>query len=109
MPAHVEHVNVGAPRAVRVGHRTVMTAIFKAPVEGRVAVRGVNLDGDDQADRTVHGGPDKAVYAYASEDAAWWAAQRGEDLGDAPFGENLTTRGLDVSGALLGERWAIGS
>ena len=58
---------------------------------------------------TVHGGRDKAVYAYASEDTAWWAQRLGRDLGAAPFGENLTTRGVDVSAARIGERWAIGS
>jgi MOSC domain-containing protein YiiM len=102
-------VNVGEPREVRLGSRVISTSIWKHPVASRVAVRGVNLAGDDQADRSVHGGPDKAVYAYASEDAAWWSQQREEDLGDAPFGENLTTRGIDVSGALLGERWRVGS
>lgn len=61
--ARVLSVNVGRPRPVATRRRTVSTAIWKAPVEGRVAVRGVNLDGDDQADRSVHGGPDKAVYA----------------------------------------------
>jgi MOSC domain-containing protein YiiM len=78
-------------------------------VEGRVAVRGVNLDGDDQADRTVHGGPDKAVYAYALEEVNLWEAELGRDLGAAAFGQNLTTRDLDVSGAVIGERWSIGS
>jgi MOSC domain-containing protein YiiM len=102
-------VNVGEPRDVRVAGRVVRTSIWKHPVEGRVPVRGVNLAGDDQADRNVHGGPDKAVYAYAAEDTAWWSALLEADLGDAPFGENLTTRGVDVSGALLGERWAIGT
>jgi MOSC domain-containing protein YiiM len=102
-------VNVGSPRDVRVGDRVVSTAIWKEPVSGRVAVRGVNVAGDDQADRTVHGGPDKAVYAYASEDAAWWAQRLGRDLGPAPFGENLTTRDVDVSAARIGEHWAIGS
>jgi MOSC domain-containing protein YiiM len=102
-------VNVGRPRDVMVGDRVVSTAIWKEPVSGRVAVRGVNVAGDDQADRSVHGGPDKAVYAYASEDAAWWAQRLGRELGRAPFGENLTTRGLDVSGARIGEHWAIGS
>jgi len=102
-------VNVGTPREVPLGGRVVRTAIWKSPVEGRVPVRGVNLRGDDQADRSVHGGPDKAVYAYAQEDGAWWTAQRGEDLGPAPFGENLTTRGLDVSGAVVGEHWLVGS
>jgi MOSC domain-containing protein YiiM len=108
-PPVVLAVNVGSPRDVRVGDRVVSTAIWKEPVTGRVAVRGVNVAGDDQADRTVHGGPDKAVYAYASEDTAWWADRLGRDLGAAAFGENLTTRGVDVSGARIGERWAIGS
>ena len=102
-------VNVGSPREVRVGDRVIRTSIWKEPVTGRVAVRGVNVAGDDQADRSVHGGPDKAVYAYASEDAAWWARRRGAYLGLAPFGENLTTAGVDVSGARIGERWSVGS
>jgi MOSC domain-containing protein YiiM len=102
-------VNVGSPRDVRVGGRTVRTAIWKEPVAGRVALRGVNLAGDDQADRSVHGGPDKAVYAYAAEDTAWWGEQVGADLGPAAFGENLTTAGVDVSQARIGERWAVGS
>jgi MOSC domain-containing protein YiiM len=105
----VRAVTVGRPRDVTVGDRIVSSAIWKTPVSGRVAVRGVNVAGDDQADRSVHGGPDKAVYAYASEDAAWWAEQVGRELGPGSFGENLTTRGLDVSGARIGERWAIGS
>jgi MOSC domain-containing protein YiiM len=74
-----------------------------------VAVRGVNVDGDDQADRSVHGGPDQAVYAYAAEDTDWWSAELGWPLGPGTWGENLTVRGLDVTNALVGERWAIGS
>jgi MOSC domain-containing protein YiiM len=105
----VESVNVGAPLPVEVNGDVVFTAIWKYPVEGRVPVRGVNLDGDDQADRSVHGGPDKAVYAYAAEDEEWWEAQLGRELGQAPFGENLTTRGLPVSEAVIGERWEVGS
>lgn len=102
-------VNVGAVREVRTGSRTITTAIWKEPVEGRVAVRGVNLDGDDQADRTVHGGPDKAVYTYGAQDTERWEAELGRDLGPGAFGENLTIGGYDVSGAVLGERWAVGS
>ncbi len=102
-------VNVGRPRVVDTGRRAVLTAIWKAPVEGRVHVRGVNLDGDDQADRSVHGGPDKAVYAYAIEETRDWEAEVGRELGPGAFGENLTTEGIDVSGALLGERWLIGT
>ncbi len=79
------------------------------PVSGRVPLRGVNLVGDDQADRNVHGGPDKAVYAYAREDIDWWEAELGRQFGDAPFGENLDVRGLPVSEAVIGERWAAGS
>ena len=105
--AHVLSVNVRRPHPVRTGRRTVTTAIWKAPVEGRVTVRGVNLDGDDQADPSVHGGPDKAVYAYAIEEIHWWEAELGRKLGPAAFGENLTTEGLDVSGALVGERWRV--
>jgi MOSC domain-containing protein YiiM len=107
--ARVLSVNVGSPRTVDTGKRPVLTAIWKAPVEGRVAVRGVNLDGDDQADRTVHGGPDKAVYAYAIEETRRWESELGRELDAAAFGENLTTEGIDVSGALIGERWRIGT
>lgn len=108
--ARLVSVNVGRPAqiAVRRG-RPLMSAIGKQPVDGPVAVRGVNLDGDDQADRRVHGGPDKAVYAYASEDIAWWAAELARELAPGAFGENLTTAGVDVTGAVIGERWRIGS
>jgi MOSC domain-containing protein YiiM len=102
-------VHVGRTRAVQTRRDPVLTAIWKQPVEGRVAVRGVNLDGDDQADRSVHGGPDKAVYAYAEEEVRAWERELGRDLGEAAFGQNLTTRGISVSDAVIGERWLIGS
>jgi MOSC domain-containing protein YiiM len=86
-----------------------MSAIHKAPVDGPVRVEGINLAGDEQADRRVHGGPDKAVYAYAAEDAAWWAAELGREMPPGMFGENLTVSGLDVSGAVIGERWRAGT
>jgi MOSC domain-containing protein YiiM len=108
--AHVVSVNVGTPQPVGLRRgRTVRSAIAKAPVEGRVRVAGVNVAGDDQADRRVHGGPDKAVYAYASEDTAWWEAELERELGRGAFGENLTVAGVDVSGAVIGERWRIGT
>ena len=91
------------------GKRIVRTAIWKHPVEGRVAVRGVNVEGDDQADRRVHGGRDKAVYAYALEEIRQWEAELGRPLGPGSFGENLTLSGVDVSGARVGERWRVGS
>ena len=102
-------VHVGRPRTVQGVRASVTTAIWKEPVEGRVAVRGVNLAGDDQADRSVHGGPDKAVYAYALEEVRTWEQELGRDLGEAAFGQNLTTEGIDVSGAVIGERWRIGT
>lgn len=105
----VESVNVGRPRAVPWRGQTVVTAIWKAPVAGRVPVRGVNVDGDEQGNPEVHGGVDKAVYAYAGEDADWWAEQLRREVGPGSFGENLTTRGLDVTGAVIGERWRAGS
>src|SRR3954464_6768393 len=103
-------VNVGRPRPVGLQRgRPVQSAIGKAPVAGRVAVRGVNVDGDDQADRRVHGSADKAVYAYAIEETRRWEEELERELGPAAFGENLTTEGIDVSGALIGERWRIGT
>ncbi|MDQ3739387.1 MAG: MOSC domain-containing protein [Actinomycetota bacterium] len=87
----------------------VRSAIWKHPVEGRVAVRGVNVEGDEQADRRVHGGPDKAVYAYAIEETRLWEDELGRELGAGAFGENLTTEELDVSGARVGEQWRVGS
>ena len=108
-PGSVVSVNLGAVRSVERGGKQMTTGIFKAPVAGRVRLRGVNLDGDDQADRAVHGGPDRAAYAYAAEDYDWWAGELGHPCAPGTFGENLTTRGIDVSGALIGERWRVGS
>ncbi len=107
--ARLISVNVGLPKEVDTGQRVVETAIWKARVEGRVKVRHDNLEGDRQADLTVHGGPDKAVYAYALEETRLWEEELGRELGAGAFGENLTTEGVDVSGALLGERWRIGT
>ena len=84
------------------------TAIDKRPVTGPVAVGELGLAGDKQCDRRFHGGPDKALYAYAVEDADWWSTELDRDIPPGQFGENLTTRGLDITGALIGERWQIG-
>src|SRR6266498_726337 len=108
MDGQVVSVNVGRPRTVPWNGSTVTSGIWKAPASGRVAVGGVNVDGDDQADRSVHGGPDKAVYAYGLDDYRWWAGELGSELGPGSFGENLTIDGFDVSDALIGERWQIG-
>ncbi len=107
--ARVLAVSVGRPRGFDYHGRAAKSAIWKTPVSGRIAVRGVNLAGDDQADREAHGGPDKAVYAYAVEDARWWGEQIGRSIATAEFGENLTTEGIGVNDALVGERWRIGS
>ncbi|GAC1442864.1 MAG: MOSC domain-containing protein [Chloroflexota bacterium] len=105
----VESVNVGSIRIVEFDGQPVETCIWKTPVLGRVAVQGVNLVGDDQADRTVHGGPDKAVYAYAREDLDWWETQLDRPLESGTFGENLTVRNISVMHAVPGEQWRIGS
>jgi MOSC domain-containing protein YiiM len=102
-------VNVGRIEEVPHHDRTVTTGIFKRPVAGRVATHGVNVDGDDQADRSVHGGPDRALYAYAGEDLEWWSEQLGTPLAPGTMGENLTTADVDVTNAVIGERWRIGT
>lgn len=84
------------------------SAIDKRPVAGRIHVGSLGLAGDTQVNRTDHGGPDKAVYAYAAEDATWWAGQIGRPVEPGLFGENLTTTGLDLTAALIGEEWEIG-
>ncbi len=101
-------VNVGGIREFEHHGRPAVSAIWKTPVQGRIAARGVNLEGDEQADRNAHGGPDKAVYAYAIEDMRWWEKELGRPLEHGEFGENLSTEGLDVTEALVGERWEIG-
>jgi len=105
----VTSINVGTPREITVGDQHIRTSIWKHPIAGRVAIRGVNLDGDDQSDRRVHGGDRKAVYAYAREDLDWWAATLAQPISAGTFGENLTTVGIDVSGAVIGERWQVGT
>jgi MOSC domain-containing protein YiiM len=102
-------VNVGLAQELKQNRDTVLTAIWKQPVNGPVAVRGVNLAGDDQGDRKVHGGPDRAVYAYATEDYAFWAAAEKFSVYPGLFGENLTVQGLDLAAAVIGERWRIGT
>jgi MOSC domain-containing protein YiiM len=101
-------VNVGSPRPFEHRGKLVTSSIWKAPVGGPVLARGVNLEGDDQADREVHGGPDKAVYAYAIEDIRWWERELRRSLELSAVGENLTTSGIDVTNAVIGEKWAIG-
>jgi MOSC domain-containing protein YiiM len=105
----VRSVNVSDILTVTHHQRTVTTGIFKRPVEGRVGVHGVNVDGDDQADRRVHGGPDRALYSYAGEDLDWWAGELGRPVPPGSMGENLTTAGVDITEAVIGERWRVGT
>ncbi len=103
-------VNVGLPREVTWHGRIVTTAIFKQPVAGRITLRKLNLDGDRQADLTVHGGEDKAVYCYPLEHYAYWKKELpGRDLPPASFGENFTTEGLLEDSVHLGDRFSVGS
>jgi MOSC domain-containing protein YiiM len=107
---HVVSVNVGLPRTVRWKGRDVTTGIFKEPVEGRVALRRLNLDGDGQGDLSVHGGAEKAVYAYPFEHYAFWREELGEELPFGAFGENLTVEGLPLEEEVaVGDRFRIGS
>ena len=108
--SRIVSVNVGLPREVPWRGDTVSTAIFKEPVTGRVRVAGVNLDGDRQADLTVHGGPDKAVYVYPSEHYPAWEQELGRPLPWGAFGENLTVSGLPLEDAIcVGDRLRAGS
>jgi MOSC domain-containing protein YiiM len=103
-------VNCGLPREVEWHGRAVTTGIFKEPVEGRVALRRLNLDGDRQADLTVHGGEAKAVYCYPLAHYEYWKAElSGRHLPMGMFGENFTTDGLSESSVFLGDRFSIGS
>jgi MOSC domain-containing protein YiiM len=91
------------------GRRPDRSGIDKKPVAGRVAAGRLGLDGDVQVNRKYHGGEGQAVYAYAQEDADHWAAELGRDLPPGRFGENLRTAGLDLTGAVIGERWRVGT
>ena len=108
MSGSLVSVNVGTPREAdwaEIGR----TSISKHSVAGPVQVGPLGLDGDRVSDRRHHGGIDQAVYAFAREDLDWWAGELGQDVPDGQFGENLTTRGIDVNEAEVGERWQVGT
>lgn len=109
MTAQLVSVNIGRTREVEHNGRIVRTGIFKEPTTELQRVAGVHIGNDEQADTAVHGGPDKAIYAYAGEDYDWWQTELGRTLEPGFFGENLTTRGIDISGARVGDRWSIRS
>jgi len=106
----VVSINVGFPREVQGHGKTVLTSIFKAPVEGTIKVRRLNVEGDRQSDLAVHGGADKAVYVYPAEHYPFWRAELpGMDLPWGAFGENFTTEGLIEDAVHIGDRFRIGS
>ena len=103
-------VNVGLPRLLTWHGDTFETGIFKTPTKGRVMARTTNLDGDRQADLSVHGGPNKAIYAYPSEHYPAWSAELSNPaLTWGDFGENFTTEGLPETNVSIGDRYRIGS
>lgn len=115
MAAHLLSLNVGTPEP-NAAKRTGSTGIAKRPV-GSAVLRapgpkhgglGSGLVGDHIGDQRHHGGDSQAVYAFAREELDWWGAALGRELSHGMFGENLTTSGLDVDGARIGERWAVG-
>ena len=103
-------LSIGLPRQVDWNGGPTATGIYKSPVTGRIPLRRLNLDGDRQADLTVHGGPYKAVYCYPNEHYAYWREQLpGRDLPFGSFGENFTTEGLLESTVHIGDRFAVGT
>jgi MOSC domain-containing protein YiiM len=107
--ARVISLNRGCIADLLIGGRPGRTAIDKRPVSGPVAIGPLGLDGDEIADKEYHGGGEQALYAYAREDLDWWTEQLGRELRGGTFGENVTTAGIDISAALIGETWQLGA
>jgi len=106
----IKSVHVGAPREIFYQGRFISTGIFKAPVATRVRVSALNIEGDRQADLTVHGGPSKAIYVYPSEHYPFWRRELGDEfLAAGAFGENLTSEGLLEKELNIGDRLYVGS
>ncbi len=106
--ARILSVNTGQVRPLQIGGKPGRSAIDKRPAAGLVRVGWLGLNGDDHAAKVEHGGTEQAVYAYAREDLDWWTEQLGRELRNGEFGENVTTAGLDVNAALIGETWQMG-
>lgn len=110
MTSKILSVNVSIPKEIEFEGQKVTTGIFKEPVEGRIMLRTLNLDGDKQADLTVHGGPDKAVYAYPIEHYQFWRkVYPNTEMPNGMFGENFTIEGLMESEVSVGDSFEIGS
>ncbi len=109
-PLRVISVNVGLPREVVWKGKTVLTGIFKEPVTGRISARRLDLDGDRQADLSVHGGPAKAIYVYPAEHYSYWREQFPTmNMPWGMFGENLTVEGLEEKTVHIGDQFRIGT
>lgn len=102
-------LNRGSAADIMIGRTPGRTAIDKRPVAGEVSIGPLGLDGDEQVDKEYHGGYQQALYAYAREDLDWWTEQLGRELPGGVFGENVTTAGIDISAALIGETWRLGT
>ena len=107
--ARIISLNCGRISDLVIGGKPDRSAIDKRPVAGPVDVGVLGLDGDEQCDKTHHGGADQALYAYAREDLDWWTEQLGRELHNGIFGENVTTAGIDISSAMIGETWQLGT
>jgi len=107
--AQVISLNRGREADLLIGRRPGRTAIDKRPVAGPVTFGPLGLEGDEYADKLHHGGSEQALYAYAREDLDWWTEQLGRELHNGIFGENVTTTGIDISAALIGETWRLGT
>src|SRR5258705_2765556 len=104
-PGRILSVNVGRPRAFEYQGRPARSAIWKTPRAGRVAARGVNLEGDEQADRKAHGGPDKAGYAYAVEDLHWWERELGRAIPYGGLRQSISSEATAVHDSRADEHW----
>ena len=110
MTASLISVNVGLPKTVQWRDQPVTTGIFKSPVEGSIALRKHNLNGDGQADLTVHGGPTKAVYVYCTQHYTYWREELPDvELGWGMFGENFTVDGMDEESIHIGDEFSVGT
>lgn len=110
MKSRVISINVSKAKEVAYKGRSIETGIFKTPVSGKLKLNHLNLEGDQQADLTVHGGPDKAVYAYSWEHYSWWQEKLpGVEFSYGKFGENLTTEGVLEEQAFIGDEFRIGA
>jgi MOSC domain-containing protein YiiM len=107
--ARIVSVNTGRVSGLGIpGRHDFASGIDKRPHQGAVRVRKLGLAGDEHGDTENHGGPDQAVYAYAREDLDWWTERLGRELRSGEFGENITTAGIDITTALIGETWRVG-